>query len=238
MSKELLEAIGKLEDEGVKTTLNSLVQPIIKENGKRGQDILDLKDRLKTLESNAPDASYADLHKQLSAMKLDPKEIPKLLEKMKVSKTAEDELELLKLKVQEESKEKTTLASKLKVYENKERLNKLLPEVKTLIVDDKGKPANILEEFIGRHTESLVANLSEDTVVAKEQIKQILTTALQEQDRVAKAFGYQGKPVPQIPGGANFQQPNGITPSDLQKIMKEQGPAAAFAARRAAATPG
>lgn len=238
MSKELIEAVGKIEDEGLKTTLTTLITPLVKEHGKRGQDLIDLREEVRALKANSPDASYSEMHKQLTAMKVDPKEIPKLLEKLKVSKTAEDELEILKAKVQDESKARTTVETELKTYKNKERLSKLLPEVKTTIVDAKGKPVNIIEEFVGRHTEGLAANLSEDPVVAKEQIKQSLTAALQEQEKMAAAFGYQGKPVPQIPGGANFNQPNGINPSDVQKIMQTQGPAAAFAARRQAAQPG
>lgn len=238
MSKELIEAVGKIEDEGLKTTLTTLITPLVKEHGKRGQDLIDLREEIKALRSNSPDASYAEMHKQLTAMKVDPKEIPKLLEKLKVSKTAEDELEILKGKAQEDSKARTALETELKTYKNKERLSKLLPEVKSAIMDAKGKPVSIIEEFIGRHTEGLAANLSEDPVVAKEQIKQSLTAALQEQEKMAAAFGYQGKPVPQIPGGANFTQPNGISPSDLKKVAQEQGIAAAFAARRQAAQPG
>jgi hypothetical protein len=238
MSKELIEAVGKIEDEGLKTTLSSLITPLVKEHGKRGQDLIDLKEEVRALRANSPDASYSEMHKQLTAMKVDPKEIPKLLEKLKVSKTAEDELEILKSKNLEDSKARTALESELKAYKNKERLSKLLPEVKPTIVDAKGKPVTIIEEFIGRHTEGLAANLSEDPVVAKEQIKQSLTAALQEQEKMAAAFGYQGPHIPKIPNGANFNQPTGISPSDMQKIMQTQGPAAAFAARRQAGQPG
>lgn len=230
----LIEAIGKIEDASLKGTLLPLAQALVRESGARGQDLIDLKERIKTLESSAPDATYAEMHKTLTALNVNPKEIPKLLEKLKVSKTSDDELELMKTKLKDEELSKKDLASKLKVYENKERLSKLLPEVEPTIVDDKGKPVKILGEFLNRHTEGLVANLSDDPVVAKEQVKQSLTAALQEQVRIQVAFGYQGKPVPQIPGGANFNQPNGINLAEIQKVMKEQGPAAAFAARRMA----
>lgn len=238
MSKELMEYIDKLEDQAQKTALLGLVQPVVKELGVRGQDLIKLKEDLKKAQTNTPDASYAELWKQLSDSNISPKEIPKLLEKLRVTKTADDELEILKAKMKEDSQALAETQKQLKVFQNKERLQTLLPEVKSSIKDAKEKPVTIHDMFVQRHLKDIAENLSEDPVVAKEQIKSSLVKALQEQESTAKALGYQGPVVPQIPGGANFSQPLGVTPAEMQKIMREKGPEYAFAARRMAAEPG
>jgi hypothetical protein len=238
MSKKLTELLSKIQDESVRNEIQAEAQVLVKELGTRGQDLIDLKQRIADIEKNAPDTSYAEAHKALKALNLPPKDIAAALKKMKLQASVEDELEILKSKVQEETTLREGTQKELLSYKNKDRLQDLLPKVSADFKDLKGNPINVAQSFLKRHMETLHSNLSEDPVVAAEQVKKAFTSALQEQEVFVKDLGYQGSPIPKVPGSADFNSRNGITPPQLQEIAQKQGLEYAFAAKRQAEQPG
>lgn len=227
------EALAKIQDENLRKELEEGIKPLVIENGKRGQALIERDEQIKQLTKAVRENSnhsYTELFNEFKKVGMDVKDIPKFLEKLKVEKTAEDEKQILAQRLKELEKERDEANKKLNVFSNKETLNKLIPEVLPEFKDASGKPVDIKKEFI--KVDSLAEVLSTDPTVAKEQVKKALTEALTEQERIARVFGYQPKPVVGVP--ATSSQTGASDPASMIKdAMKAGGPAAAFAAKRA-----
>ncbi len=223
--KELLEQI---ENADLKKALDEEISAINRDKGEYGRklmekdtDIAQLKEKVKET------ASYSEAFKVLKDKGVDLKTIPVLLEKLKVTKTLEDDLFLATQAVRERDTELADLRSFKKQVVVKTAVGKYLAEELANFKDESGKQIKVLERFIPE--EKLYADIDvTNEVLIRERVKSVLKDGLQAQEAVRKEFGFQGSPLHTIPEAEGGIGGGSNAAAQLKEIAQKEGLGAAM----------
>jgi hypothetical protein len=223
--KELLE---KITDPDLKTALDSEFTTVNTKAGEHGRKLIEKDTEISQLREKVTEtASYSEAFKLLKEKGVDTKDIPKMLEKMKLTKTMEDDLKIATQSITEFQSEVSELRRFKKSIEVKDAIAKVLAEEKTNFKDAAGKPIVVIDDFIDSN--KLYADIDvTNEVLVRERVKSVLKDGLQTQESMKKKFGFQGNPthiVPESQGGFG----GAVNPAAvLQEIVKKEGPVGAM----------
>jgi hypothetical protein len=223
--KELLE---KIADENLRKELDDEVSAVNREAGERGRKLIEKDTEIKSLKEKVSEtSSYSEAFKLLKAQGIDLKEIPKLLDKMKVAKTSDDDLAILTETVKAKEAELSELRSFKKTTEIRTAIGKVLSEEKANFKNDKGEQITVVDRFIPE--DKLYADIDvSNEVLLRERVKSVLKDGLQAQEAIRKELGFQGNQTHTIPEGQGGVGQDANLAAQLREISVKQGPAAAF----------
>lgn len=204
--------VTKIQDEAVRTEVLSVVDALNKDRGEFGNKLI-----IKDQEIDALKKRAAELEAQVSKAK--PDEKLKDLDPVVAQTLAE-------LKKRDEDRE-----AELKQIRTQNKMDKALKKAIEGFKDDKGNLITVADHFIDKTSLYAVSDLSNE-ILLEEVAKKVLVEAAAKQSEIMKQLGYQGGPVHLIPEGGDKAKSMTTAP-DFQKIIKEQGVEAAFAAKLA-----
>lgn len=224
--KELLE---KVTDEALRKQLEDDYNKINHENGERGRKLIEKDEKIKSFENgNKQKSEWETTFKTLKDRGIDPKEIPGILEAMEVQKTAADELKLVTV-LQKDTEAKLKAAEKeIKAHKVKTAVDSVFDEARKGFKDDKGQALTVLDEFIDKA--KLYADVSdpENKVLLEQRAKEVLTSALQQQEALKAKFGFQGAQTHKVPEGSQTVGGGNNLSAELKEITQKHGAAAAL----------
>lgn len=224
--KELLE---KIADEALRAELDAEYSSLSKEKGENGRKLMEKDSEMSKLrEKLTESASYSEAFAVLKSKGVNPKDIPAMLDKLKVTKTLEDDLTIASHALAERDSELKELRNFKKTVEVRTAVGKYIAEEKANFKNEKGEQIKLLERFIPE--DKLYADIDiSNEVLIRERVKSVLKDGLQMQEAVAKEFGFQGNAVHQIPEGKGGVGVGVPVSSQLKEVAQKQGLEAAMA---------
>jgi hypothetical protein len=209
--KELLE---KITDPDLKTALDSEFSTVNQKAGEHGRKLIEKDTEISQLREKVSEtASYSEAFKLLKEKGVDTKDIPKMLEKMKVAKTLEDDLKIATDALAERDRDLGELKKFKKTIEVKTAVEKVLAEERAAFKDDKGQVIKLIDRYIP--ADKLYADIDvSNEVLIRERVKTVLKDGLTHQ-------------IPESQGGVG-QAAN--LASQLKEITQKQGVIAGFEA--------
>ena len=227
MLTEFLELVNKVDNKEIKDALVEKFKVHNQEKGKALSDLNEYKaqyDILKGENSNLKKSksTYEEIANELAKAGIDASNADKLLQKLNVQKTAEDEVNILK-------KTLNDLTEKTKKYEAQERLNQIksvldvkLGDAKKEFKDKDGKTYPILDRFIPKDKlyEPIDTNVE---ALVSDRITKALQIAYNEQEKFKQETGMDiVKPVHNVDTGntGHFSKTDGIN-TNTNSILAE-----------------
>lgn len=228
MSGKYKELLEKITDPDLKKQLDDEFTSVSTRAGEHGRKLIEKDGEIKTLKDKLGEStSYAEAFQVLKKHGVDAKDIPAMLEKMKMNKTLEDDVFVLSQSNKEKDTELADLRKFKKTVEVRTAVGKFLAEEKANFKDEAGKQINVLDRFISE--EKLFADIDvSNEVLIRERVKSVLKDGLQAQEAVRKEFGFQGSPthpVPEVNGGPGG---NNNVVAQIKEITEKQGVEAGF----------
>lgn len=221
--EELLEQVT---DENLRKQMKEEYTKTKVESGERGRKLIEKDSELNTLKKGK--SEWEATYTLLKAEGMDPKDIPALLDKMKIQKTTEDENKVLTILYKQEQEKAKGLEKKTKDYETRTAVDAVFNEARKNFKTEKGEAITVVDDFIDQG--KLYADISDpnNKVLIEQRAKEVLTGALQKQEAIKAKMGFQGAPT--FPVHEGSEQPNGAlnVAAQLQKVAKEAGPIAAL----------
>lgn len=221
--KEMLE---KVTDEDLRKQMEEEFTRVNKEAGERGRKLIEKDGELNTLKKGK--SEWESTFNLLKSEGMDPKDIPSLLEKMKIQKTTEDENKVLMVLHKQEQDKAKAFEKKVKEYEVRTAVDSVFGEVRKNFKNEKGEALTVLDDFIDKG--KLYAEISDpaNKVLLEQRAKEVLTGALQSQESLKAKFGFQGSPTHSVIEGSPTPGANNNVAAQLQKVAKEEGAQAAL----------
>jgi hypothetical protein len=158
-------------------------------------------------------------------------EIPKILEKLQISKTEKEEYELTKTANETLRGELTKKEKELHRHKAEKVLQERFEKARAEFKDEKGNPIKLSSKAIDYDKLFDVQDLSNETVL-NEKVNLVLKEAAVKQTEFLRDIGHVGVQVHTTPDGV---QNGALGLPDLKAIgdiMSKQGPEAAIAADR------
>lgn len=225
---DIYELIAKLPDGEEKTLLEVEAKRLVKENGERGQKLIE-KDTLLNKEKDKG-LEYGKAKESLEKAGIKPDEIPALLEKLGVQKTIQDELALTSGILKEKVKSLSEAQKELNRLKAEKAVSKIFEKELTDFTDEEGKKVTISDYFINK--DKLLDSITDfsDETVLTEKVKSALKASYVEQEKVKTSLGFAGAKIPKTP--EKKETPDNKA-SEIETIFKTEGPLAAIAAQMA-----
>jgi hypothetical protein len=220
------EMLEQVTDENLRKQMKEEFTKVKVEAGERGRKLIEKDGELNTLKKGK--SEWESTFNLFKAEGMDVKDIPSLLEKMKIQKTTEDEVKVLTVLYKQEQEKSKGYEKKAKDYETRTAVDTVFNEVRKNFKTEKGEPILVVDDFIDQG--KLYADVSDPSnkVLLEERAKEVLTGALQKQEAIKTKMGFQGAPTFKVPEGSpNPGGPNNIA-AQLQKVAKENGAGAAL----------
>lgn len=223
------EMLEKVADEELRKSMKEEFTRVNKEAGERGRKLIEKDGEINTLKTEKKQKTeWESAFKILKDSGHEPQDIPDILEKMKVTKTIEDEHKILVVLARESQDKVKTLEKQVKDNRIRTAVDGVFAEVRKNFKDDKGKALVVIDDFIDKA--KLYADISdpENKVLLEQRAKEVLTGGLQAQEAIKVKFGFQGATTHVVPEGGT--QPGGETniAAQLKKTAQEAGPTVAL----------
>ncbi len=223
-----LETVDGL-DATLKSDLISTVKKINTERGEFGSKLVTKDSEIATLKQGSLEYAKARTVLEKSGVSVD--DIPALLEKLGVQKTLQEEHEFLKTVVKDRDKTLTETKKELSRLKAEKAVEKIFAKELAEFKDEEGKDAKVHNDFIDlSKLLDGIADVTDETVLT-EKVKLALKDGYLKQEKIKASLGFPGAKIP-----SNSQEKKSPASNDskldIQKIMAEQGPAAAVAAWR------
>ena len=230
------ELIDTVTDEATKTALIEAYDKVNKERGEFGQKLI-LKDK-EIGELKGSSVEYKKAFKILQDSGTKAEDIPKLLEKLSVTKTLQDEYELTKTLLKDKTNEVQTTAQELDRMKKERAVEKKLEKAKAEFKDSNGKPVKLADDFLDlEKLYSGITDLSNEAVL-NEKIQLALKEGLDKQTSILGKIGFQGAVVHKSQDGSQKNLSEEDLQKEAQEISKKYGPAAAITYLRKAQNKG
>ena len=223
------ELLKTVTDEDLRTKLKAEYSKVNQQKGEFGNKLILKDNEIKDLKTKQ--STYGEAVDSLKKMKIEPSQIPGILEKLNIQKTKEEEYELTKEALSATQSEKTKLEKEIGRFKAEKAISRFFDKERSEFKDDKGKPIKLADHFINFDKLYDVQDLTNETVL-KEKCKQVLSESLVAQTAVVQAIGFVGVQTHTTPQGSQEPKPQ---VSDLKEIFDKHGPAAAIHAAREAA---
>lgn len=218
--------LEKITDPELKASLKTEYDKVNRERGTFGAKLIEKDGEIIKLKETTN--SYSSAFDLLKSKGVEVKDIPKMLEKFGIQKSLEDDNKLLTNLAEEQGKSLKELTKERDRLKAERAIGTILADELTKFVDKDNKPIKIAKSFIDENKLYDVSDLTNETVL-REKTKTVLQEALAKQTEVLKDVGFVGVPAHQVSTQQGHQTVK-VDQTELKKIMKEQGPAAAIAA--------
>lgn len=224
------EMLEQVPNEDLRKSMKEEFSRVNKEAGERGRKLIEKDSELTTLKTERKQKSeYETAFNLLKAKGVGAQDIPGILEKMEVNKTAEDELRLM-TGLYKDAKDKVDgFEKQVRGHKLQTAMDSVFDEMRKSLKDDKGQPIVVIDEFIDKA--KLYADVSdpENKVLLEQRAKEVLTLGLQKQESIKSKFGFQGAQTFTVPEGNSNPGGNNNIASSLKEVAQKHGPAAALA---------
>lgn len=218
------EMLEQIEDANLKKNLAEEYKRVNREKGENGRKLIEKDSELDTLRKSTKETSeWSKYFKLLEKEGMEAKDIPALLDKMKVTKTLEDEHKLMSTLYKDAQDKLKEAEKENKGFKIKTVVDKHFAEIRKNFKNEKGEALTVLDDFID--TGKLYADISDlnNEVLLKERAETVLKDAFQKTEAIKQKFGFQGATTPTIPesqGGVG--QTVGVA-AQLKEITQKQG---------------
>lgn len=220
---------GVTADETVKNTLLETFNEVNRKAGEFGRRIIEKDTENEQLREK--EKTWSKAYETLRKHNVDADQIPKILEKMGVQKTLEEEHALAVAALESKAKEMEKLAKEAKTLKAEKAVKGIFERMRSEFKDEQGKPIKISEKLIDYDKLFDITDLANETVL-QEKCKQVLNEALTKQVEIFRDAGFQGVKLPEKKTPEGSQESVSHNLADIEKIYKEHGAAAAIHADR------
>ncbi len=223
------EMLEKVADEDLRKSMKEEFSRANQKAGEFGRKLIEKDSELNALKKGKGEQlEWGAAFEILKKKGIDAKDIPDILEKMEVQKTAADELKLLTALYRAESEKTKTYEKQLKEGQIKTSVDTVFDEIRKNFKDDKGNTLSVVDDFIDRG--KLYADISDPTnrVLLEQRANEVLTGALQKQEAIKLKMGFQGSPTFVVPEGSPNPGGQNNIAAQLKKVAQESGPKAAL----------
>ena len=224
------EEVMKIADEGLRNVLLENFNLVNRERGEFGQKLIEKDAELGTLRTEKQ--TYSKAVEVLKKTGVSAEEIPKILEKLQISKTEKEEYELTKVAAHELQKAVEKKDKEIHRFRAEKVLNEKFEKARSEFKDDKGNVIKLTSKVIDYDKLYDVQDLTNETVL-NEKIVSVLKDAAAKQTEFLRDLGHVGIQVHTTPGGVQSPAAGTADLKQIGEIMKAQGPEAAIAADRA-----
>ncbi len=222
------ELLNGITDETLKANIKDAYSKVNKERGEFGSKLIEKDTKISELEGKT--RTYGEAVEALKKMKIEPNQIPGILEKLNIQKTQEEEYALTKEALTTTQSEKTKLEKEVAKFKAEKVMKSFFEKERGEFKDDKGQPIKVADRFINFDKLYDVADLTNETVL-KEKCKQVLTESFAEQTSVVRDIGFLGVKTQQTPEGKQIPAGQALS---VKEIFEKHGPDAAIHAAREA----
>lgn len=224
--EEMLEGVT---DETLKGKLKEEYSRVNREKGEHGRKLIEKDTEINTLKSEKKQQTeWQTAFNLLKSEGVEVKDIPGILEKMKVQKTTEDENKILSGLYKAEADKAKALEKQVRDFQVRTAVDSVFDEVRKNFKNDKGEVLTVLPSLIDKA--KLYADISDPTnkVLLEQRAKEVLTEGLQKQEAFKAELGFQGATtVKVLEGSLNPGGENNVA-AQLKEIATKQGPVAAL----------
>ena len=221
---EFEEILQGVTDEKIKADLKAKFQEVNQQKGEFGRKLIEKDGEINGLKTEKQ--SYSKSFETLKKSGIEADQIPKLLEKFGYQKTMEEEYELTKVVLAENTKKATALEKENQRLKAEKAMGKTFDKMRSELKDEKGQPFKVVDKFVDFEDLYNVQDFSNEAVL-QEKCKQVLTKAFTAQTEVMREIGFQGVKTHTTPDGKQVTTPQVL---DLAKIMETRGASAAIQA--------
>lgn len=224
--KELLEGIA---DENLRKQLDEEISRLAKESGERGRKLIEKDAELSGLKTSSKQTSeWQTYFKMLKDEGFDAKDIPAILDTLKVQKSAADEAKLMATMVKELQGKLKAAETQVKGFEIKTAMDSVFSEVRKNFKNEKGEVLTVVDDFIDMG--KLYSDVSDPTnkVLLEQRATEVLKDGFQKQEGIKAKFGFVGAPTHQVVEGSPNPGGDNNIAARLKEISQKSGPVAAF----------
>jgi hypothetical protein len=223
------EMLEKVPDENLRKEMKEEFNRTNQLAGERGRKLIEKDSELNSLKKNKGEQlEWGAAFDILKKKGLDPKDIPDILDKMELQKTAADELKLVTGLYKDASEKVKAYEKQLKDGDIRKAVDTVFAEVRKNFKNDKGEALKVVDDFID--TGKLYADISDtnNRVLLEQRANEVLTLALQKQEAIVGKLGFQGAPTFKVPEGDS--NPGGVNnvSAQLKKTAQEAGASVAL----------
>lgn len=224
--KELLEGIA---DENLRKQLDEEISRIAKENGERGRKLIEKDAELSGLKASGKQTSeWQTYFKMLKDEGFDAKDIPAILDTLKVQKSAADEAKIMATMVKELQGKLKAAETEVKGFKTKTAIDSVFSEVRKNFKNEKGEVLTVVDDFIDSGKLYSEVSDPDNKVLLEQRAIEVLKDAFQKQEGIKAKFGFVGAPTHQVHEGS--PNPGGDTniAARMKEIAQKDGPVAAL----------
>jgi hypothetical protein len=223
--KELLE---KVTDPELKASMLEEFNRVNQENGERGRKLIEKDGELNTAKAKVSKVSeYESAFRLLQETGAELKDIPAMLEKLKIVQTTEDENKVMKALLKDEQAKAKALEKEVTTFKVRGAIDGVFNEERKNFKTETGEAITVVDDFIDKT--KLYGDINLDNpVLLKERANSVLKDAYQQQESILAKIGFQGSPVHKVIEG-NAQPGQNLGAMDtLRSIAKTEGAASAM----------